>query len=141
MGLLEWYLRFPAFCQGTLVCFVWNVAVAPYTYVVQLKGNQRLRREFLAYATHFCQLNLHLSVLPMAIVHTLPDSGKFQPIELWHGLVIFSVYMLLYVLVLDRMGMHLYPFLSARSSSSVIIWVALKALCCGVFYGVNSQLQ
>jgi hypothetical protein len=141
VGVVEVYLRFPVLSQAILVFIWWNFCVLPCLYFVLLKDNQRRRRDFLAYATQFGQMNLHLSVLPMAMVHTLPEKGTYDAIELWHALTIWLAYAYLYCFVLDRMGMHLYPMFSPRSARTLFAHAGMVACYFGVFYGANVYLQ
>ena len=140
-GALEARLCFPALCQAILVFFGWHFVVLPYTYFIMMKSNQKRRRDLVVYATQFGQLNLHLTVVPCAMVHTLPEKAGFALIELWHALVIWVAYIFLYSFVLDRMGMHLYPILSPRSTKTVFFYAAFVASYFCIFQGVNMCLQ
>ena len=75
------------------------------------------------------------------MVHTMPEAGVFSPIEMWHALTIWVAYIFLYSFVLDRMGMHLYPMLSPRSTKTVCSYAAFVVLYFAVFRGVNMCLR
>ena len=141
VGVVELHLRFPVLSQAILVFVGWNLCVLPCLYFFLLKDNPRRQRDLLAYATQFGQMNLHVSVVPMAMVHTLPERGIFGAIELWHALLIWCAYMYFYCFVLDRMGMHLYAMFSPRSAHTLFAYAVMVAYYCGVFHGANLYLQ
>merc|ERR1712113_65440 len=52
----------------------------------------------------------------------------FESEDLWYGLAYGYLYGLFYTLVLDRIGVHIYPIFSPRSNLVAVTWAGLFAL-------------
>lgn len=143
--LVQWKeaLRCPALLNACIVFFVWNLILAPGIYVTQMKTKKE-KSQFRKWLVTFNLLNQHGLNLPLAMLSCIVSepTRKFTiRQDLWYGQVVLYLYMLFYVLVLDRMGVHLYPIFSPRSSTCGIIWMALVLLHYGLFKGIQTWVE
>jgi hypothetical protein len=70
----------------------------------------------------------------------ITSSRQLEFLDLWCALAGAIGYALLYLLVLDRFGVHLYPIFSPRTFWSVLSWSALLGTYFMVFYGWNEVI-
>ena len=98
-------LRFPALATASITFFFWNFAIAPAIYY---NFDPKRRREFLKFNLSFRLVQVHLFNIVFAIMNTVVVSAReFQFVDLWTALAFAVGYALLYLLVLDRVGVHL----------------------------------
>lgn len=101
-------LRFPALATASITFFFWNFAIAPAIY---FNFDTKRRREFLNFNLSFRLVQVHLFNIIFAIMNTIVVSARqFQFVDLWCGLAGAVGYALLYLLVLDRVGVHLVGY-------------------------------
>ena len=96
--------------------------------------NKETRKNFLAYFTKFRLIQLHVCNIGFAWVNGVWSSPMRQLTlsDFVASYAISVVYALLYTLVFDRMGVHLYLIFSPRSPWMVFIWfgvIAAQCLC------------
>jgi len=141
LGSTEAYLRLPVLMGATITFCVWNVVLFPVIYTFAFQKDPTRRREFLVFNFGFGMSNFHIVNLPLAMVHTVIGDGvakAFTGTDLWASFVVAGVYVLLYVFLLDRAGVHLYPIFSPRSHYCSISYGTLLALYFGVFHAWNA---
>jgi hypothetical protein len=104
--------------------------------------NEETRRKFLAYFTQFRLIQLHVFNVVFAYLNGVWASPSrvltFQ--DFMAGLTIAIVYMVWYLLVLDRLGIHLYPIFSPRSPWAVVTWVLVISGNVGGFFAWKAIL-
>eukprot|EP00956_Cyclotella_meneghiniana_P019859 scaffold34525_cov58-Cyclotella_meneghiniana.AAC.3 len=114
---LLWFnemLRFPALATATITFCFWNFLIAP----------------------------VHFFNIIFAVLNTLVTSSRqFEFLDLWLALAAAVSYAFFYLLVLDRIGVHLYPIFSPRTLWSVLSWSALLVTYFLVFLGWNQVIS
>ena len=117
-------LRFPALATASITFFYWNFILAPLIYCNFKTPEKKL--DFLKFNFNFRMIQVHFFNIIFAIMNTIVTSHRpFQFIDLWCGLAGSIGYSLMYLLVLDRIGVHLYPIFSPRTKWSLLSWTAL----------------
>ena len=61
--------------------------------------------------------------------------------DFYVSVVALVVYSALYLGILDRIGVHLYPIFSPRMQWQPVLWIALLAVYCGIFVLWRSLLR
>ena len=98
-------LRFPALATASVTFFYWNFIIAPLIYYNFQKDK---RRDFLKFNFSFRLIQLHFFNVIFATMNTVVTSSRaFQFVDLWCALAGAVGYALLYLLILDRIGVHL----------------------------------
>ena len=116
------YTLLPSLNMATITTCMWNFIVGPAVYFFFLKTRQQ-REKFLSYFTSFRLTQIHVFVLAYAVVNGMSTpSPEFTFGDLYMAVLVTFWYMLLYLLVLDRIGVHLYPIFSPRTHWCVVIW-------------------
>lgn len=130
------YLRFPVACSTTCTFGVWNVVLFPYTYWIALRGKPDKQQKFWEFNFSFRLVQIHVFNLAFLILNVYWASPQ-RPLEVMDfALALFSsiVYMAWYLMVLDRLGIHLYPVFSPRVWWLVIpMWTLLLTLYAATF--------
>lgn len=126
--------RFPALLTATITFLVWNFALLPFVYIVAMNSKQK-RIGFIAWNFNLNMVQLHCCNIFYAIMNTLITGPRNEDIaaifdkdDLWYALAYSLTYGLFYNLILDRIGIHLYPIFSPRSRFLVITWSLVFAL-------------
>ena len=88
-------------------------------------------------------IHIHALNYPIAMVTCVLTCSnvKFTEGDLWISLFVLFLYSCLYLLILDRIGVHLYPVFSPRSKFSVLGWCAVFGLYYGTFKGWNYFIE
>jgi len=140
---LLWFneiLRFPALATASITFFYWNFLIAPVIYYNL--GTKEKRRLFLKFNFNFRMVQVHFFNIIFAALNTIVTSSrKFQFLDLWCALAGAIGYALLYLLVLDRIGVHLYPVFSPRTFWSVLSWTALVGTYFLAFHVWNAAMS
>lgn len=136
-------LRFPALANASTTFAVWNAVLLPL--FAFLHKDRVKRSQFLAWNSSFGMVNVHVLNLPLALAVTALGGieAGVRPllnIDLWWAAALTLLYGLFYLLVLDRLGIHLYPILSPRSHACVIVYSLILALMYGCWRGWNTAL-
>jgi len=128
-------LRFPALATASITFVFWNFIIAPAIYY---NFQPDRRRKFLQFNFSFRLVQLHFFNILFAIMNTaIASSRKFCFVDLWCALAGAVGYALVYLLILDRIGVHLYPVFSPRTLWSLLSWTALLGSYFAVFYFWN----
>ena len=129
-------LRFPVLAQATITFSVWNFVLTPFLYWTVPTKTAEERLELMRLNFSWVMVSLHVLNLPLACVNTVFGDGMRPLIaaDLWLGLAFGLLYLLFYLLVLDRFGIHLYPPFSPRSriclfSYSCLVLLYVVSLC------------
>jgi len=77
---------------------------------------------------------IHTLNYPIAVTNAVLSTGAraLTTDDLWAAFSVIFAYSMLYLFILDRLGVHLYPVFSPRSKFSVIAWSVVFLL-----YGVT----
>lgn len=136
-------LRFPAFLAAVITFFLWNFVLMPLIYFASMKSNETEKRAgFLRFCFSFFMINVHILNLPLAMVNIVYGAYPrlFTTSDLWIAYFILMMYMLLYVFVMDRLGLHLYPFICLRSAWCIVSCGLLLFLYYSIMHSGNSFL-
>ncbi len=134
-SLAEW-IRFPAACSATVTFFVWNFAVFPSVYLFFLKDPEH-KRNFFNFCTSFRMLNIHFANIGLAAINCGPWASPRRRLvwmDLYVSMVSILIYMGLYLLIFDRLGIHMYPLFSPRTSMVLPAWTSLLGVYLVTFY-------
>jgi hypothetical protein len=146
-------LRFPALVSASITFTIWNFILFPYVYFTKLDTKEK-QRNFLDFNFQVRMVQVHVCNIVYAALNTLvtgslPGRPKFHGDEnqvpphlfdsedLWYGSTFIIGYGLFYTLILDRIGVHLYPIFSPRSNFVVVTWCMVLFLVYGFHSGWN----
>mmetsp|Transcript_5528 Transcript_5528/g.6783 ORF Transcript_5528/g.6783 Transcript_5528/m.6783 type:complete len:339 (-) Transcript_5528:48-1064(-) len=126
-------IRFPSLVSATLTFVIWNVVLLPYIYF-GIYDTKEKKANFLKWNLEFRMVQIHLCNIIYSILNTIvtgrsEDMVKagsfnlFDSEDLWYGLAYGYCYGLFYTLVLDRIGVHIYPIFSPRSNLVAVTWL------------------
>lgn len=114
-------LRVPSLLNAVVVFVVWNLIMAPGIYLT-METKER-KEQFVGWLFQFNLLNQHGLNLPLAVVSSVITAPRpFTDADLYFAMATLVIYLAFYLLVLDRLGVHLYPIFSPRTSYCVMIW-------------------
>ena len=140
---LNCLLRFPALMTATVTFMIWNFALLPYIYLNVLDTKEK-ELEFTKSNVSFGMVQQHVCNIVLAVSNTIVscrsqrmidnnDGNAFDFNDLWNGLAYAILYGLFYNLVLDRVGVHIYPIFSPRTNYSIITWVVVLLIFLAFF--------
>jgi hypothetical protein len=135
---MQWaeYIRFPVACSTTITFVIWNTILAPFIYCIGMTTPEK-KRDFVKFIFSFRLTQIHVFNIFYAILNLVWASPRRQlePIDLYYAIVSVVVYMAWYLLLLDRLGIHLYAIFSPRAPGwlVVLIWTALFLVYFGTF--------
>ena len=97
--------------------------------------NEEKRKNFLAYFTRFRLIQVHVFNILFACLNGVWASPRrvLTLSDFMASYVIAVVYALWYTLILDRVGVHLYPIFSPRNPFMAITWVLVMLAQVGGF--------
>jgi len=111
-GAVAEFIRFPTLAMNSTTTVVWWALIAPAMMLFMPEG--KARRKFIEWNLSFFLVNVHLLNFPLALIdHHL----TWRPLclwDIWAGIVTAMIYLVFYLNVLDRRGMHFYIILSPR---------------------------
>lgn len=129
-------VRFPSACSTTITFFVWNFAVFPFVYLYGMKTAEQ-RKGFVKFATSFRLVQIHVFNIIFCWLNQVWASPprKLVLIDFFLAFLSTIMYMTFYLLILDRLGIHLYPVFSPRAGSFTVVltWSSLLALYVATF--------
>lgn len=133
-------LRFPALASASITFLVWNAVLFPviYNYAFDTKDK---KSNFLKFNCSFRLVQQHICNIIYAVLNTIvtlkeAESNRpvlFQLDDLWRGAASIFLYGVFYIFVLDRIGVHIYPVFSPRSSFVIITWCTVFLLVLGIY--------
>jgi len=133
---LNHILRFPALVSASITFSVWNFVLFPYVYSSALDTKEK-KDHFLKWNFNVRMVQQHVCNIIYAVMNTVVAANLtggngapplFDNDDLWYGLVCTVSYGMFYTLILDRIGVHVYPVFSPRSNFVVVTWGMLFAL-------------
>ena len=130
---LNEYLRLPMLVQSSLTFFAWNLILAPIIYSrMETPAQQQMFRNVF---TNFRLTQLHLFVIVFATIQGVYGTPARQLSSIDFCCTCLSVlqYAFLYLLVLDRLGIHLYLIYSPRTNLAILSWSLTYAAVYGLF--------
>ena len=131
-------LRCPALLNSVVVFVVWNLILAPGIYLTMETTTKR--KQFIRWLFQFNLINQHFLALPLAITSAIVSAPRqFTDADLWCGLASVVSYLLFYILVLDRLGVHLYPIFSPRSKYCALVWSLVIVGYCALFRWIQHR--
>ena len=135
---LEWaeFSRFPVACSSTCTFVIWNAVIFPYAYLIGLKTEEQKKR-FFQFAFSFRLVQIHFFNIVFCVLNILwaspPRSLEWVDFALAFSLAI--VYILWYLMLMDRLGVHFYPVFTPRVWWIVIpMWSFLVLAYLGTFF-------
>jgi hypothetical protein len=133
-------LRFPALASASITFLVWNAVLFPviYNYAFDTKDK---RANFLKFNCSYRMVQQHICNIIYAVLNTIVSSKEtksnkpilFELDDLWRGAASIFLYGIFYLVVLDRIGVHIYPVFSPRTNYVVITWCTVFVLVLGVY--------
>ena len=115
MATLASALRFPVAVAAIITFVLWNFFLFPIIYFVATPKKDRSK--FLKFNFGFFMTNVHLLNFPLAMMNTVYGNVRLLTTsDLWVGYVIVALYSVLYLFVLDRIGLHFYPIFCPRTA-------------------------
>mmetsp|Transcript_13205 Transcript_13205/g.29002 ORF Transcript_13205/g.29002 Transcript_13205/m.29002 type:complete len:368 (-) Transcript_13205:366-1469(-) len=124
--------RFPAACSATVTFGIWNGVLFPYVYLVRLGREPDKQRNFFQFCFSFRLVQIHVLNILFCYLNVAwwsPTPRVLTRTDFGAAMVSVLVYMMWYLLVLDRLGVHLYPVFSPRAPWYVVLmmWTLLLA--------------
>ena len=109
-------LRFPSAVAAFITFTIWNFVLLPLIYFKSMPPGKK-RQDFLKFNFSFFMTNVHMLNLPMALINNVYGSSVrlFTESDLYVGYVVVALYSVLYLFVMDRIGLHFYPIFCPRS--------------------------
>ena len=104
------------------------------------KGEKRT--QFLKFNFGFFMTNIHLLNLPLATLNIVTGDRVrlFTVSDLWVAYAVALSYSLLYLLVMDRLGLHFYPIFNPRTSFTTLSLGAVLGLFYFLFLKFNEYI-
>lgn len=125
-------LRLPVLLSACLTFGLWNFVIFPAIMVFFIHSAEA-RKNFALDFLGFHLINFHV----FNIVFAISNAAMLAPVRPMHlgdlaaAFTMLMLYAAFYLLILDRLGVHLYPILSPRSIASVVS----LALILGIWVG------
>jgi hypothetical protein len=143
-ALLAELIRFPVACSASVTFVVWNFALLPFGLLHMQTPDKK--RAFLKFATSFRLSQLHVFNIALCYVQVALASPKrqaLQALDFYMAAVSVVLYMTFYLLVLDRIGVHLYPVFSPRIGNwgVMLVWSSLVGVYASCFYAWKYLLE
>ena len=114
-------LRLPSLLNAVVVFVIWNLIMAPGIYLTM--DTKEKKEQFVGWLFQFNLLNQHGLNLPLAVMSAVFTAPRpFTDADLYFAMATLVIYFAFYLLVLDRLGVHLYPIFSPRTSYCFLIW-------------------
>jgi len=134
-------LRFPVLVAAIVTFTVWNTMLLPLLYFRIIPPGPK-RDRFRKFNFGFFMSNVHVANLPMAIVNTFVGDGArlFTSSDLYAACLVLMFYSMLYLFVLDRLGLHFYPMFCPRSNTCGLAFGALITIYYCVLQRANSAM-
>ncbi|GMH48722.1 hypothetical protein TL16_g00353 [Triparma laevis f. inornata] len=142
LSTLSSSLRFPALVAATVTFVIWNFVLAPIFYTFWSKGEEA-KKNFKNWNTQYHMIHIHFLNYPIAIVSCVLtcENVLFTEVDLWISYFVLFMYACLYLFILDRIGVHLYPVFSPRSKFSCFTWLTVFGLYYATFNFWNFVIE
>ncbi len=135
------FSRFPSLVAATVTFVLWNFLLMPVIYLF-MKTPER-RSDFVAFNMRFHMFEIHVFNYPIAVAATVATTARRSLVgaDLWAAFFVAFLYSLLYLLVLDRLGVHLYPVFSPRFKGCIPAWCTVFVIYYGIFNFWNAFID
>jgi len=132
-------LRFPVACSTTITFVVWNFGLMPFLY---FHLSHERRQGFIKFCFSFKLLQIHGFNIVFCLLNGLWSSPRrpLNAVDFYLALLYVVVYMVWYLLFLDRIGVHLYPIFSPRTKWVVLTWTMLLVVYFSTFWAWRCAL-
>ena len=116
------YLRLPMLSQATITFVAWNFLLQPIIY--SRMDTPEKRNRFIGIFTNFRLTQLHVFNIVFAALQGIWGTPKRALVEMdgIRSCLFVLGYAVLYLGVLDRLGIHLYLVYSPRTLLAIITW-------------------
>lgn len=142
-ALLAEILRFPAACQATVTFLVWNLALVPFIYFFAM-DNEEKKQGFVKFCFSFRLVQIHLLNIVFCYLNIVwaSPARELHAMDFYVALLGVLIYMMFYLMVLDRIGVHLYPIFSPRLRGTVLVsWTSVLGLYAFSYWMWNEILK
>jgi hypothetical protein len=141
-------LRFPAIASASITFVVWNAVLFPLVYNYGFDTKEK-KTNFLKFNCAFRMVQQHVCNIIYAVMNTIVSVSEnnassnnsapvlFQSDDLWRGATSIFLYGIFYLVILDRIGVHIYPIFSPRTNYVIITWCTVFLLIFGVYHFWN----
>ena len=119
-------LLFPSLVGNSLTVVVWWLVLVPL--ITYLFNDAKAKKSFWEFNTSFMLLNVHLLNLFIAGADFLTYGRALNIFDLWMGLAVALLYILVYLLFLDPAGWHIYIILTPRTPWCAVVYSGIIAL-------------
>lgn len=122
-------LRFPVLVMAWITTCIWWFVLVPILLVF-VPGGSEGRWKFVRFNFSLFLINVHLLNLPLAM---LDHTSTWRPLvffDLWIALATAFLYVLFYLNVLDRNGLHFYIILSPRPWWCIFTYTLILGIYC-----------
>lgn len=135
------YLRFPMLLQATITFVIWNFALFP-AILSQCK-TPKARKGFLDMCFGFLLTQLHVVNIVLAGVSGTwgTPARELTSVDFAVALMFTLQYILFYLMILDRLGLHYYLIFSPRSPMALVWWSIYLGCIYGAFSMWNDTIQ
>lgn len=130
-------MRFVCLSMAVFTSGIATFILIPMRYFYYKTQNER--KQYLKANLTYHMISFHQLNAVYAILNTMYcQSEPFTITHLWFGYLAFFSYSAFYLCVMDRLGFHLYPFLSPRRLLILVTW---PMSCCVpyVFYVIANK--
>ena len=131
------YLRCASLTQNAITVVLWWGAIAPAIYVALPTAKQRAA--FARFNRTPFLVSVHLLNLPLAVLDHALEPRVLTAADFAASLALGFAYLLFYLGVLDRRGVHFYIVLSPRTPLCGLVYGVILAIYYGLFRLVNRQ--
>jgi hypothetical protein len=123
----------------TITVTVWWSVLVPV--ISHYMPDNESRRKFWIFNQSFPLLNLHLFNLPLCFIEFIYTNKCLVYYDLWVALVIAFIYMMFYLNVLDRNGLHFYIVFTPRHVWCIIPYTIILFSYYGIYHFWNSIIS
>lgn len=136
-------IRLVTLINACVVCTIWNFVLFPIMYFVSIPKEGDKRRNFLKFNFGFFMTNIHILNFPLSCMNIINGDRvrMFTVSDLWVAYLVVLLYSMLYLFVMDRLGLHFYPIFNPRTSFTVISFVSVLGLYYYLFLKWNEHIS
>jgi len=140
--LLVGMMRFPLLLSASVTFGMWNFALMPAITFGFLEGERRWK--FVRWAFNWKMCQIHIFNILWAYLNCVWAEPTAQPLHLGDvnaGVVYTIAYLSFYYLILDRIGIPLYPIISPRTYICIPSMLLNAGICVGNYKLWNHVLS
>jgi hypothetical protein len=134
-------LRFPAIASASITFVVWNAVLFPLIYNYGFDTKEK-KTNFLKFNCAFRMVQYIIYAVMNTIVSVSENDNRNRPVlfqsdDLWRGATSIFMYGIFYLVILDRIGVHIYPIFSPRTNYVIMTWCTVFLLIFAVYHFWN----